>query len=184
MGIKTAFSKQKHENTREVLLHPDPRLSQQALAVDLEDEAELAELGRLANELIATMRKQLGVGLAATQVGIARRVFVYSTDGEDGAEGDAALVNPQIVYASEEMIEDEEGCLSFPALYAPVSRHKKVIVEGFDQAGLAIRVEAEDFLARVFQHEIDHLDGVSFVSRLSDEDRKRALQEYFDLRAV
>jgi len=183
VGIKAAFSKQKHENAREVLTYPDPRLSQLATAVDLEDEGELAELGRLATDLIATMHKQLGAGLAATQIGVAKRVFVYAIE-EEGPEAAGVLVNPQIVYASEEVVEDEEGCLSFPSLYAPVNRHKKIVVEGFDETGSALRVEAEDFLARVFQHEIDHLDGVSFVSRLSDEDRKRALQEYFDLRAV
>jgi len=182
LSIRAALSRQKHENLRKVLTHPDPCLSQQSVAIDLENEAELAELDQLATELIASMRQQVGAGLAAIQVGIPKRVFVYDTEGEE-EEPEAVLVNPEIVYASEEMIEDEEGCLSFPALYAPVSRHKKVIVEGFDRTGTAVRVEAEDFRARVFQHEIDHLDGISFVARLSDEERKRALQEYFDLRA-
>jgi len=177
-----------------VLTHPDPRLSQKCDEVNIECAVEMVEVAQLIEDLVVTMRKESGAGLAAAQVGVSKRVFVYDiSDGEgspdslddlSGKSKDgnaAALINPIITFLSEEVIEDEEGCLSFPALYAPVKRSQKVVVSGYNQAGEAVTVEAEDFLARVFQHEIDHLDGVTFVTRLPEEGKMHALREYFDL---
>ncbi|MCL2525576.1 MAG: peptide deformylase [Coriobacteriia bacterium] len=174
-------------SARKVVSHPDPRLSQVSKPVDLSSDAALLQLQQLVDDLILTMRKENGAGLAAIQVGVAQRVFVYDIEGEEGEVGTpvgdtgaAALVNPKVILAGE-CVEDEEGCLSFPALYAPVERSSGVVVEGFDHQGNPVKVVAEGFLARVFQHENDHLDGVSFVDRLSDDDKKHALREYFDL---
>jgi len=180
LNIKQAFAKFKPVRSYEVLAHPDPRLSQKSIEINFNSEEEKADLDQLIVDLIETMRKEKGAGLAAIQVGIPKRVFVY--DGGD-EEGESALINPSITYRSETLLEDEEGCLSFPALYAPVNRAEKVIAEGYDRSGRPVTVEAEGFLARVFQHEIDHLDGVTFVERLDEEGKKLALREYFDLRA-
>jgi len=182
--IKYFKGKPNSGRTLEVIAHPDPRLSQKSVEIDLASELERAELDQLIVDLVATMRKENGAGLAAIQTGIPKCVFVYEDEDGKNELGAAALINPRIVHSSEEMVCDEEGCLSFPALYAPVERAQKVVVEGYNHTGDAVRVEAEDFLARVFQHEIDHLDGVTFIAHLPDEDKKLALREYFDLRAL
>jgi len=167
-----------------VLTHPDPRLSQKCDEVQLDCETEMAEISQLVEDLIVTMRKENGAGLAAIQVGIPKRVFVYdNSDVESDQTSATAIINPVITFASEELTEDDEGCLSFPALYAPVTRSQKVVVSGYNQAGEPVTAEAEDFLARVFQHEIDHLDGITFVMHLPDEAKMQALREYFDLHA-
>ncbi|MCL2403186.1 MAG: peptide deformylase, partial [Coriobacteriia bacterium] len=181
MNIKQAFAKIKPARNYEVLTHPDPILSQKSTEIDFASVEDRTELDQLVPALIDTMRKEKGAGLAAIQVGIPRRVFVYDDEGKS-ATGASVLVNPRITYRSDESIEDEEGCLSFPALYASVGRSEKVIVEGYNLTGAAVTVEAEGFLARVFQHEIDHLDGVTFVDRLDEDGKKLALREYFDLR--
>ena len=181
MNIKRAIAKVRPPRALKLLSHPDPRLAQKSVDVDLSCEEELAELDQLIADLISTMRKEKGAGLAAIQAGIPKRVFVYDAGGKEGSE--AALINPIIVSLSEEVLEDEEGCLSFPALYAQVKRSKTVVVEGYNQDKEKISITAEDFLARVFQHEIDHLDGVTFIEHLSEDDRKLALREYFDLRS-
>ena len=180
MSIKRAIAKLKPARSLTLLSHPDTRLSQKSAEIDLECEAELVELDQLIANLIATMRKEKGAGLAAIQAGIPKRVFVYDTG--DKEESVAALINPRIVSLSDELVEDEEGCLSFPALYAQVKRSKSVVVEGYNQDREKVSIEAEGFLARVFQHEIDHLDGLTFIEHLSEEDKKLALREYFDLR--
>ena len=137
-----------------------------------------AEVGRLTDEhrrlikdMIDTMRDAPGVGLAAPQVGVLERIFVWEVDDEHGA-----LVDPVIVERSRKMDEDEEGCLSLPGIVFPVVRNAKVTVEALDENGNKVRIQADDLLARVFQHEIDHLDGVLFPDRLPDELRKEALR--------
>ena len=180
MNIKRAIAKLKSPRALSILAHPDPRLTQKSAEIDLECEEELAELDQLIANLIATMRKEKGAGLAAIQVGIPKRVFVYDAGDKEG--GEVALINPRIVSFSDELDEDEEGCLSFPALYAQVKRSKSVVVEGYNQNREKVSIEAEGFLARVFQHEIDHLNGITFIEQLSEDDKKLALREYFDLR--
>ena len=124
----------------------------------------------LAHDMLDTMREAPGVGLAGPQVGVLERIFVWEVEGEHGA-----VINPKIVDRSRETVTEEEGCLSLPGLYYPVERAVSVVVEGIDEAGAPTRLEAEDLLARVCQHEIDHLDGVLFIDRLPDELRKDAL---------
>lgn len=144
----------------------DPVLRQKAAEVE-----EITDLHRrLISDMLDTMRDAPGVGLAGPQVGVMERIFVWETDEEFGA-----VINPKIVSASDELVDGEEGCLSLPGLYYNVARPRSIVVEGLDENGDPIRWEVEDFRARVFQHEIDHLDGVLFVDRLSEEDRKEAL---------
>ena len=128
------------------------------------------EHGRLIKDMIDTMREAPGVGLAAPQVGVLERIFVWEVEGEYGA-----VIDPIIVRTSEETDEEEEGCLSLPGLVFPVVRPAEVIVEGLNENGEPIRIEADDLLARVFQHEIDHLDGVLFPDRLPEALKREAM---------
>ena len=125
---------------------------------------------RLAKDMIETMREAPGVGLAGPQVGVVERIFVWEV-GEEGG----VLIDPKIVERSEETFTDEEGCLSIPGLTFPVERSYRVTVEALDEMGRAVRVSGEDLIARVFQHEIDHLDGILFIDRLSEEHRREAM---------
>jgi peptide deformylase len=114
-----------------------------------------------------------GVGLAAPQIGIQKRVIVFDIDDELGA-----LCNPVITERSDETAIDDEGCLSVPGINVPVERSVSVVCEGLNLDGEPIVVQAHDFLARVLQHEIDHLDGVIILDRLTPEQRKMAIREY------
>jgi peptide deformylase len=130
---------------------------------------------RLIADMIDTMRDAPGVGLAAPQVGILERIFVWEVEEEHGA-----VINPAIVERSTTTVEEEEGCLSLPGLYYPVERAESVVVTGEDEHGEPVKLEASGLLARVCQHEIDHLDGVLFIDRLSPADRKEALTKLRD----
>ena len=145
----------------------DPVLRQRAREVEriTDDQRQL-----VAN-MLETMRVAPGVGLAATQVGVLERVFVWEVEEEHGA-----IFNPEIVATSRRTVEDEEGCLSLPGLYYPVDRHERVEVRGLDENGEPIHLKAEGLQARVFQHEIDHLDGVLFIDHLNEDLRKQALR--------
>lgn len=126
---------------------------------------------RLLKDMLDTMREAPGVGLAAPQIGVLERIFVWEVDGEHGA-----VIDPVIVDRSEKMEEEEEGCLSLPGLVFPVVRPAEVTVEGLDEQGEPIRIHADDLLARVFQHEIDHLDGVLFPDRLPEDLKREAMR--------
>jgi peptide deformylase len=126
---------------------------------------------QLIKDMIDTMRAAPGVGLAAPQVGVLERIFVWEVEDEHGA-----VIDPVIVERSDRTEEEEEGCLSLPGLVFPVRRPAGVVVEGLNEHGERIRIEADDLLARVFQHEIDHLDGVLFPDRLPDDLRKEAMR--------
>ena len=151
----------------------DPILRSKATPVTSFD----AELAQLALDMHETMRAAPGVGLAASQVGRLLRMFVYDS-GDDGESG--TLVNPEITWFSEETVEAEEGCLSLPGTYYPVTRAVAVKVRAQDVAGAPVEKEAEGFLARIFQHEIDHLDGILFIDRLAPELRKEAMKALRD----
>lgn len=118
---------------------------------------------KLIDDMIETMYDAAGVGLAGPQVFVSQRLFVY-----DVGEGPDALINPEIVEADGNEI-GPEGCLSIPRLHGDVPRSKKVTVTGLNRKGKRVRIEAEDFLARVFQHEIDHLNGVLFIDKADRE---------------
>jgi len=151
----------------------DPILRSKATPVTAFDD----DLAQLASDMHETMRAAPGVGLAASQVGRLVRVFVYDS-GDEGERG--TLVNPEIVWASEETEEAEEGCLSLPGTYYPVTRAIAVKVRAQELSGVPIEKEAEGFLARIFQHEIDHLDGILFIDRLAPELRKEAMKALRD----
>src|SRR5690349_7537181 len=140
---------------REIVKHPDPILRQRARPVTkLTDPVR-----RLISDMIETMREAPGLGLAAPQVGESLRLFVY-----DVGDGPGAIINPEIVDRAGEEI-GTEGCLSIPRLEGEVPRATMVEVTGLDRGGKRLRIRAEDLLARVFQHEIDHLAGILFTDR-------------------
>lgn len=144
----------------------DPALRQKAKPVERVTDLHK----RLIADMLETMREAPGVGLAGPQVGVLDQIFVWEVGDEHGA-----VLNPVITFASEEKIEGEEGCLSLPGLYYPVVRSQNVRVEGMDSAGERVEFAADDFMARVCQHEIDHLNGVLFIDHLPDELRKEAM---------
>jgi peptide deformylase len=159
----------------EIRLFGDPVLKERSAPVERFD----AELARFGDDLLETMRAAPGVGLAAPQVGVLKRMFAYDigVDEETGEHPFGVLVNPVITRLDGEQT-GEEGCLSFPGLYYECTRAQAVTVAAQDVRGERLELEGEGVLARVFQHEIDHLDGVLFIERLSRADRKRALRDW------
>ena len=153
----------------EVVKWGDPVLKSRASEVTAIDEVRRAEVERM----IAIMHDGMGVGLAATQLGILRRVLVFQA-GMDAEP--RALVNPEVEWLSAELAVAEEGCLSLPRVSMDVERPLHARVRGADQTGEPIAIEASGLEARVLQHEIDHLDGVLILDRTSREQRKGALR--------
>jgi peptide deformylase len=147
----------------------DPVLKTRALAVERFDDELRAEVARMA----AIMRDGLGVGLAATQLGVMHRLLVYQV-GQDAPL--AALVNPEIEWASQGAEAFEEGCLSLPGVHVDVERPVHVRVRARDEHGDELSVEASGLEARVIQHEVDHLDGVLILDRTTREQRKEAMR--------
>jgi peptide deformylase len=154
---------------RLVRKHGDPVLRSRALKVDVFD----GNLGDQVRRMGQLMEEALGIGLAATQVGLMNRVLVYRVDA-DGAI--AALVNPVLEWAGDEREVMEEGCLSLPGVLVEVERPVHVRVRAQDERGEDIMVEASGLEARVIQHEMDHLDGVLILDRTSREQRKEAMR--------
>jgi len=147
---------------REILLYPDPVLRRPARAVETFD----TELRRLVDDLAATMYAAPGVGLAAPQVGVGLRVAVVDVAAGTPEARLNVLVNPRLVVAEGQQTE-EEGCLSIPGLAEKVVRPRRVVVEAQGVAGEPLRLAGEGLLARALCHEIDHLDGILFVDRLT-----------------
>ncbi|MGH9025146.1 MAG: peptide deformylase [Acidimicrobiia bacterium] len=145
----------------------DPALKQRAREVTELD----GRLAALAETMYETMYEAVGIGLAAPQVGVRKRLFTY-----DVGEGPHAIVNPEIVDASGEWTF-EEGCLSVPGLHFDIVRPKLVTLRGVDLDGNQVVIEGDELLGRLFQHEIDHLDGVLLLDRLDDDTRRQALRE-------
>ena len=152
----------------EIRTFGDPVLKSRATPVKDFDES----LEHLAEEMMRVMREAEGVGLAANQVGRLKRIFVATHEDEQ-----YAIVNPVIEERSEVTEKDIEGCLSIPETRVEVERPTAVTVSGQDPSGEPVRVEAEGLLARIFQHEIDHLDGVLILDRTGRESRKNAMRE-------
>ena len=153
-----------------VLRHPSPALK--ARASEIEPAADPA-LQQLVRAMAEAMYEEAGIGLAAPQIGVAKRVIVFDVD-----DNLAALCNPVIVEASEETAVDEEGCLSVPGVTVPIERSIRVVCEGSTIEGKPITVEGEDLLARVLQHEIDHLDGILILDRCPADIRKSVIKAY------
>jgi peptide deformylase len=148
--------------------YPDPVLRMKAKPVEDFDD----DLRRLVTRMSALMVEAVGVGLAATQVGVIRRVFVFDRGAEEGA---AALVNPVIVRRSDEVETENEGCLSLQGVLAPVERLISVRIEGKDEYGKHVAYDLDQSAARCVQHELDHLDGVLIIDRTTPEARRDAL---------
>jgi peptide deformylase len=147
----------------EILTYPDPRLKKKSSQVKKIDDTVL----RLLDDMAQTMYDAPGVGLAAPQVGYNLRVIVVDVEhNEEGDRNLIELINPEII-VSEGKMSSEEACLSIPGFTAEVKRKSNITVEGLNRYGKKVRIEAAELLARVFQHEIDHLDGILFVDRLS-----------------
>ena len=147
----------------------DPVLKQRAVEVANVDGG----LVRLAEDMIDTMRAAPGIGLAAPQVGVQKRLFVYQLEGVEQA---STIINPVIEEARGEW-EFEEGCLSIPGLYFPIVRPKEVHLRGYDLDGNEVSIEADEVMARAFQHELDHLDGRLLLDLLDKDQRKAAMKE-------
>lgn len=144
----------------------DAVLRMQAREVESFDD----DLRRLAERMTALMHEANGVGLAATQVGVLRRIFVFVDEGED-----RVIVNPVITKRSSESDTDDEGCLSLREVLVPVERSKAVTIEGVDASGERLELELGLPSSRIVQHELDHLDGVLIIDRTDDESRRAAL---------
>ena len=165
---------------RTIVTLPEPVLRRKARPVSNFDD----NLQTLIDDMIDTMREAPGVGLAAPQVGVSERLIVVEY-AEDDDEEDAppkkkklyVVLNPEIVAASEEMVTGTEGCLSVPGWVGDVERHEAIVVRGLNRNGDKIKIEAEGWLARIFQHEIDHLDGVLYIDKLVSKDTLRRVQE-------
>jgi peptide deformylase len=157
---------------RLVRQYPDPALRNAATAVaEVDDEVQ-----QLAERMLDVMERAHGVGLAAPQLGILRRILVYRASDEDEPK---VLINPELVERSDETEVGTEGCLSLLGgeLQVPVARHLRVRVSGRDVSGDAVDMDVEGFEARVIQHEIDHLDGILIFDRAEDLERREALRE-------
>ena len=156
---------------RDILIVPDPRLKLKSAAVDVVDD----ELRALMDDMLETMYDAPGIGLAAIQIGVPKRVIVMDlARGEDEPEP-RYFVNPEIIWFSEETEPYEEGCLSVPEIYDEVERPAKVRLRYLDYHGKQIEEDAEGVYAVCIQHEMDHLDGVLFIDHLSRLKRTRAV---------
>ena len=153
-------------------------LRQEADEVEVFDD----DLEVLVRDLYETMYHADGIGLAAPQIGIPRRVLVVDLRREDEPEAKVALVNPQVTWASDETEKESEGCLSIPGIEELVERPRAVKIEGRDPRGRDVSIEADELFSRALQHEIDHLDGVLFLDRVSPLKRRMALKKWKKLR--
>jgi peptide deformylase len=158
---------------REIITPENPTLRKKAHKINNFKDARLQQL---IDDMVETMIAAPGVGLAAPQVNVSQRLIVVRLpDDEEAVEeyGEEAgvlyvVANPEIARASEDMVWGVEACLSIPGVFGNVERHESVTVKGQDRNGKALRIKAEGWLARVFQHEIDHLDGILFIERADE----------------
>ena len=165
--------------TRPIIVYDNPLLRQKSRRVRRYDPA----LQQLVDDMIETMRAANGIGLTAIQVGVLERVIVVEVPPEEENEGEEeanagreswqlyTVVNPKLTRRSHEMEEGVEGCLSVPGLVGEVSRYWAVTVKGRDATGQAVRIRAEGLLARVFQHEINHCDGILFIDHIGGPEK-------------
>ncbi|MDZ4168991.1 MAG: peptide deformylase [Coriobacteriia bacterium] len=156
-----------------VIIYPGPALKQRAAEVDPSTDPSLPEL---AAQMARVMYDAPGIGLAATQIGVIKRVVVY--DLGDESPRPVALCNPVITSTGDQTEVDDEGCLSFPGISVPVERYLSVTCEAVSLAGEPVTIQAEGLHARLLQHEIDHLDGVVIIDRAAPEERKAALRRF------
>ena len=157
-----------------ILQLPNPLLRQKSVEIkDVNDE-----IRKTLNDMLETMYEARGVGLAAPQVGLLHRMVVIDIASKDEEPQPIKMVNPVIVWRSDETESGSEGCLSIPNQYAPVERNVAVKVEYLDEKGEKQILDAQGFLAVAVQHELDHLDGIIFIDHLSDLRRKMLLKRH------
>jgi len=161
-----------------ILTAPEPRLKKKSKPVDTVD----AEVRQLMDDMLETMYAAPGIGLAAPQVGVLKRVIVLDIDREDVKTGPLFLANPEVIEASDEDVTYEEGCLSVPEHYSDVVRPAKVRVRYLDRDGAAQEMACEGLLATCVQHEIDHLDGILFIDHISALKRNMILRKLLKTR--
>lgn len=164
-------------SVREIVFSNEPVLHEASRRVRRVDK----DVEELIEDMIETMRAANGIGLAAVQIGVPERVIVVEipvvseeTEGETQEPLETelyVLINPEVVSTSDELVAGIEGCLSVPGWAGEVERHRAVTVKGLDRKGREVRIGAEGLLARVFQHEIDHCQGVLFIDRIDDPER-------------
>jgi peptide deformylase len=158
---------------RPILTAPDPRLQ----AVSLDVEAVTDEIRALADDMADSMYAADGIGLAAVQIGIAKRILVIDLDQKEGKKNPVAYINPKIVWASDEVAVFEEGCLSVPEIWDDVERPARIKCEYLDRDGKLQLLEADGLLATCLQHEMDHLNGVLFIDHLSRLKKTMAIKK-------
>jgi peptide deformylase len=159
---------------RDIIILPDKRLRQKSEPVKAVD----AEVRALVDDMFETMYKAPGVGLAAIQIGIPRRIVTVDTAKKDEPKNPQVFINPEIVWSSEEKNTYEEGCLSIPEYYEEVERPSEVKVRYMGLDGKSQEVAANGLLATVLQHEIDHTNGVLFIDHISKLKRDRVIKKF------
>ena len=158
---------------RPILTAPDPRLKEVAKPVEKVD----GDIRRLADDMLETMYAAEGIGLAATQIGVALRVVVIDVAQKEDRNEPMVIINPKIVWASDEVALFQEGCLSVPEIWDDVERHTAIRAEYLDRDGQPQTLEADGLLADCLQHEIDHLNGKLFIDHLSRLKRAMAIKK-------
>lgn len=153
-----------------ILIFPDPRLRVKAKEINFLDPQVKANL----TKIFDLMYEKDGIGLAATQIGIPQRFFVY--DISEDKKNPKMVINPKIIWRSQEKIVYNEGCLSIPGLRLPIHRSKKIKVVWIDEKGKENKEELEDLASVLFQHEIDHLDGKLIIDKLPQDERKKIIE--------
>ena len=149
--------------TMEILTYPDTFLRQSAKQIENIDE----KIQQIINGMYETITANPGLGLAAIQVGVDKSILIYDELPGEEKQSLKTLINPMIITSEGSLISENEGCLSVPDLRADVKRSALVLVEGVDEKGSPLRIEAEGLLAIILQHEIDHLNGTLFLDRIS-----------------
>lgn len=165
---------------RPILTAPDPRLKAVSTDVETVDSAIRALIDDMADSMYAAD----GIGLAAVQIGVPKRVLVIDLDQKEGKKNPVAYINPKIVWASEEMAVFEEGCLSVPEIWDDVERPARIKCEYLDRDGNQQLLEADGLLATCLQHEMDHLNGVLFIDHLSRLKRAMAVKKLTKLKKL
>ena len=163
----------------DIVLYPDPRLRAKNKAIDSFDDA----LAKTAREMFALMYDTKGVGLAAPQVGLNIKLLVFNATGDsENPESEIVLCNPTIKSKSKDKESAEEGCLSFPQIFGNVMRHVSIGIEAQNLQGEIFEIELEDWQARIFQHENDHLEGMLFIDRMTPASKAMAKNNLAEMR--
>ncbi|NVK36220.1 MAG: peptide deformylase [Rhodobacteraceae bacterium] len=159
---------------RDIIIIPDPVLRKVCEPIVSVDD----EIKRLADDMLETMYAAPGIGLAASQIGVLKRLFVLDVSKEEESEAPMVFINPQITWSSDELSVYQEGCLSIPEYYEEVERPAAVKVQYLDQTGKEHEIEADGLLATCIQHELDHLNGKLFIDYLSKLKRDRVMKKF------